>query len=152
MKHYLLQQWLVKRLIDIAESTQEKIRILEDSKDAVLENKNSRTGENTPSERALLAWINAKIKKFEKALEEDELTKKIKGDKRKKLHSDEQKTIAQDYLTKNRNVWKEEYNGSQKPFVVEKIIPHIIEKLSISEDDCLSEGQLRQSLDWNKSK
>ncbi|WP_020404325.1 hypothetical protein [Gracilimonas tropica] len=104
--------------------------------------------ELTEWDKAFEEAILKEQKRIEYLLE-DEASKK---DKRKKHKSDEQKEIAQKYLSKNRGVWKKEYNGSQKPFVVDKIIPHIINKLGISKKQCLSEGQIRQSLDWNKPK
>lgn len=71
MKHYLRHQGTVETLIRIEDSTQRKIQLLEESKDTVLQNKNSFTGKNTPSERAMLAWIDAEIKKFKKVLEDE---------------------------------------------------------------------------------
>ena len=63
-----------------------------------------------------------------------------------------QKGIAQNFLNENRDVWKDEFNGNQDPFVKEKVIPHIIKELGIYKVECLSSRQICQSLNWNKPK
>ena len=76
-----------------------------------------------------------------------------KKDKRKKHKSDEQKEVAQKFLTNNWDIWLNEYKPrGQDPFVKEKVIPYIIKNLEISKKDCLSSRQLCQSLNWNKPK
>lgn len=77
---------------------------------------------------------------------------KAEGDKRKNYKSDMQKKIAQEYLIKNQDVWKEEYKGDQDPFVRNKVLPYIRKSLGISEKDCLSSRQLCQSLNWHNTK
>lgn len=71
MKDYLREQTTVEVFLRHIDTTQSKIKLLEEAKDAVLNNKDPYNGKNSPSERAMLSWIKAQIKKYEKVMEDE---------------------------------------------------------------------------------